>query len=253
MNKFEEIMLKISKIFGLALLSCTLLLIVTLIIVQIVMSGAKLLEKKTPKVTFQKYDFVEASRQTVDEARPERKTAIMVKDAVAEMKPLYEKKVDAYLQEKSEELFKNANTREEKKASYRNDKVASFETGSQNSLNNVIQDLEEKFRKPYVAGLVKYVKEADNEGIEAFTQNKVPVASIAYSKVFYKYNQEFSRQMREIKAREQSDSGIQGLLEKSAVYIMLFFLISIFLMVSVMFAIIRIEDKIKYHFVALKK
>jgi hypothetical protein len=253
MEKFEEIMLKISKIFGLVLLSFTLLLIGTLIIVQIIMSGAKLFEKKTPKVTFKKYDFVEASRQPGDEARPESKTAFMAKDAVAELKPLYEKKVDAYLQEKSEELFKNANTREEKKANYRNDRLSSFETGSQNSLNNVIQDLEEKFQKPYVNGLVKYMKEADNEGIEAFTQNKVPIASIGYSKVFYKYNQEFSRQMREIKARDHSDSGVQGLLEKSAVYIVLFFLISIFLMVSVMFAIIRIEDKIKYHFVALKK
>jgi hypothetical protein len=245
MNKFEELMLKISKVFGLVLMSVTLFCIVIITAVLLFNYGAKIFEKKTPSVSFNKYDFIEASQLPANEAAPESKTKSMAKDAVNELKPLYEKKVDAYIQEKSADLFPKEETRDEKQKEYKNDRMTAFEKTNMEVFDNMIQEFQEKYQKSYIKGLVKYFKEADKEGIEVFTQNKAPITSLGYSRVLYKFNQEFNRELREIKSRDESDSGWQGMIAKSAIYISLFSFITIFLFISVMFAIVRIENKMK--------
>jgi len=127
---------------------------------------------------------------------------------------------------------------------FKEEKEKAFKTNTLNLICNAISDYQVDFQKPYAKGLVKYLEEADSSGIEVFTHDGVPAQWLAYNRAYAKYNAEFNRQMWSIR-NENKETSVADMVAKAGVYAALFFVISIFLFISMMFAIMRIEKKMK--------
>ncbi|MCB1167467.1 MAG: hypothetical protein KDK33_15005, partial [Leptospiraceae bacterium] len=100
-------------------------------------------------------------------------------------------------------------------------------------------------RAAFLEGLEDYLNEADENSILVYTQKNwegkdIPIGSINQSKAFQVYRQEFLAQMKEIKQRKDEE-GLTGLLKNVAFYMALFAGIFTYLMIALLFSILRIE------------
>ncbi|MBN2077458.1 MAG: hypothetical protein JW838_00735 [Spirochaetes bacterium] len=247
MDRFEELMLKISRVFGIVLMSVTLLVITVIVLGLLVNFASGLLKQTTPKVKFYKSDYIEETEEAALESgdkRPEEKYVLLARDAVDSLMPMFTKRLDAYISSEGENLFPDDETRAEKKKAFKEEKEKAFETNTLNLLRSAISEYQEDFQKPYAKGLVKYLEEADSSGIEVFTRDGAPALWLAYNRAYAKYTAEFNRQAWRIR-NEDKEAGVADMVAKAGVYGALFFVISIFLFISMMFAIMRIEKKMK--------
>jgi len=89
-----------------------------------------------------------------------------------------------------------------------------------------------------------YLKNASQANVEVVSNNKFPVYSIADSKEYRKFHSEYWKQRSEIEKSNSKNAGWEGMLQNGAVYLGGFSLIMIFLVLAMMFSIIRIENKI---------
>ena len=118
MDRFEELMLKISRVFGIALMSVTLLVITVIVLGLLVNFASGLLRQTTPKVKFYKSDYIEKAEEAALESgdkRPEEKYVILARDAVDSLMPMFTRRLDAYISSEGEKLFPDEETRAEKK------------------------------------------------------------------------------------------------------------------------------------------
>ncbi len=249
MKKFEELLLKISRFFGLILMSLVLLLITILFIVVIVNKGSMLFEKSTPDVRFYKSDFIESGKEkdlSRNQIRPESEVRIIARSGAERLKPKFEEKLNAYIEKEKENLFRNSETQEKEISDFRENRIKGFVDNTESYIVNVLlYNYKEDLHKAYVYGLVDYINEADEQGVEVFTQNGTPVSTIAYSRVVNKYNQEFNSQKNEINQRSEESTGVANMIGNAALYGSILFFITIFLFISIMIAILRIENKMK--------
>lgn len=244
MNKIEELLLKISRIFGVFVLGITFLIILFLTVVLISDSLGKLTAQKYPEVKFYQSDFVEEKTKLPDNhVRPDKPEVKYAKLIVKNITGPYKAKLNSYIAKNEENLFPYEATRDEQKKKYEDNRIDVFTAKSQKSIEYILGSrIPEKFYSEYYDSLFKYFKEAEDASIEIYTSNGIPVSNIYSSPVFSKFNQEFINQVSKLEKGSKS-GGLTDILENAAVYAALFFLITIFLMVSVMFAIIRIEKK----------
>ncbi len=244
MEKFEQIMMKISKVFGLILMSFTLLLIAVSLVVFLLGVGGKFFERTVPSVSFDKADFSESPKVIaagIEGMTGHERMKFFAERGARNLAPMYESRLDAYMEREKENLFKNEETRAEDMTKYKKTRTDAFVENTWRLFYGYISNLSRKYEEPYVEGAVSYIKAAENSGFEALTNNKVPVNSLYNSRVLKKYNEIFAQQMREIEGRSSGGSFFMSM----AGYGTAMGLIFTFLMLSVMFAIIRIEKKMK--------
>lgn len=248
MNTIEEILMKISRLFGVIVLTFTLLVLTVLTLSIVVDSISKAMEKTVPDVKFYMSDFVADKDEELpsNQIRPESLDSVFAKNAVESMKPSYTKALNSYLSENEERLFRNEETREEQKANFIETHLARFTTNSERSISYILRQFyDEEVYSYYVQGLINYLETAENADLNVYSAaNGYPYNNITNSKVFSKYNDEFASQMRTIKSK-QDKGGWESMLSSFSIYAAIFFLINIFILVSVMFAIVRIEKKMK--------
>ncbi|MBP7583673.1 MAG: hypothetical protein KBA61_06545 [Spirochaetes bacterium] len=245
MEKFELVMMKISKVFGLVLMSVTLALICVFLLILLVGFGAKFFARSTPSVSFDRSHFVESPREQavsdVNRMSGNERMNFLAESGAKRLAPMYEARVDDYMEREKENLFKDAETRADDMAKYKKTKTDNFVDNTRRVFYGFIGELPRKYEEPYIDDVVDYIKDAEKAGIETLTEQKTPVASLYNSKVLKKFNEEFRLQMREIDGRSSGGFFLMSM----AGYGTVMGLIFTFLMLSVMFAIIRIEKKMK--------
>lgn len=245
MERFEQFMMKASRVFSLIAMSFLFLIIAIVIIVMVLGYASEFLKPSIPNVDFDKSQFTEtkaARPSNIDTMTGEERMNFLASNAAKALRPKYEQRLTEYMEKEKEKLFTNEETRATDMEKYKKDKADMFEENSKRVFYYSIANLQKKYEKPYIDQAVEYILEADEASIEVFTDNKVPVTTLANSKVLRKFNELFLAQIRQIESN-QSSSG--STLISTIGLIVLFGLIFTFLMFSIMLAIIRIEKKVK--------
>lgn len=247
MEKFEEILLRVSRVFGAIVLTLTLVGILVITVSLVKEWAVKITEQTVPDVKFYKSDFVkEPDVLPGAVARPEPRPQIYAKKVSGAIKASFEKNLDTYISKNDDKLFDPGDKKEERKADYKKSKMEGFIANTEKTVSYILgESYKENIYDLYVSGLLDYFKKAETAGLDIYSADGYPVSGIYYSAVFQRYNDEFNKQYRSLQDKGENKGGYEALISKASTAAAVFFLIMIFLFVSVMFAIIRIEKKMK--------
>lgn len=151
----------------------------------------------------------------------------------------YEKVLSAYI---ARERAADDTT---KKAEYHASAKKSFEEASTRAMVRTLEGTAEDQRKAYVRGLEDYLDSAEKAGLETVSYNQTPMGDFASSPLWSVYHREFDRELTRIKSKAKDGSDMMGLAAKAGIYAALFMLIFCFLLLGVLFSIMRIEKKMQ--------
>ncbi len=241
MQNIEDLLMKLSRLFGTLLMGLTLLLISIFLLVLVSRTVGSCFQKKHPDVTFYLSDFKSAAempRGVEPVKKPLSREAKLAERFVEkELLPGYRKAVDAYLaKEKAAE--DPAKVAEARKLA-----VEAFTAGSRASMERTLQGIDEKQQDAYVDGLADYIESAGKAGLEVLTVRGIPLSSFAQSGLWTKFHRDFNEQLAEIKKKQGDSDSMTALAGSAAIYAALFMLVLCFLLLGVLFSIMRIEQK----------
>lgn len=245
MERFELFMMKISRVFSLSAMTIIFLVICIVLIFMFFGYGSQLLKPSVPDVSFSKSYFTESptpAKADIATMTGEERMNFLASKGAKALRPAYEKRLAEYMDREKSKLFTNEETAAADMEKYKKDKSDAFEENTKRVFYYSINNLPKKYEEPYISQAVEFILDADKSGTEAFTDNNIPISTLAGSKVLRKFDELFRAQMRQI----ESDQGSGGSTLISTIGLaILMSLIFIFLMFSIMLAIIRIEKKLK--------
>ncbi|MCB1139029.1 MAG: hypothetical protein KDK23_09750 [Leptospiraceae bacterium] len=244
MEKIESTLMQIARVIGVVMMSIVLVVIVIMGVAKFFSAIGDLFARDTPDVEFYKSDFVPAQEVgSLDETqtRPPEPG---------------QKDLDAFFETLLEEYGKVVGKYAMDNEGGDVDRmVGNFEQLSRNhfaysgdfSLSS--DDEASEKRQAFLEGYLEYLEEAKESGIPILTQKNwegknVPVASLPQSQSYKVYSSEFRRQMKEIKGKEGADD-LSGMLNSALYYMAIFGGVVTFLMIALMFSILRIENHLK--------
>lgn len=236
--------MQIARILGVIMMSIVLVVIVILGFAKVVSGLADLFARDTPDVEFYKSDFVpEEERAALDQdsKRPPEPGEEDLDEFFAALMKHYGSAVSSYAAE-------NENVDSSRmKENFERLSRAHFAYSGDFSLSSDEEATER--REAFLEGYLGYLEEAKENGIPLFTQKnwegkRVPVGAIGQAQSYKVFSAEFKRQMRQIEKREDGDD-LSSMLGSALYYMAIFGGVVTFLMIALMFSILRIENHLK--------
>lgn len=243
MEKFESLVLKISRGFGLLLMVGVLVTVTALLALQFGTAAKSLFEKSYPEVKFVKADFVKSAEPEANAASSPRREDEIASEVAAAFMPVFENDLGEYLTKNETTLFPDAVTRAEKKAAYAAEKKKAFADAAQKYVKSWLLDFPEKYWPDFAKKSIKYVLAAAEAQIRPFLVENQIVETPKQSLVFMNFARKYNAEFKELKKYDSRDNG--NTMEKAISYAGLFFLVFVALLGGMMLAVMRIEAKFK--------
>lgn len=241
MDEIEDLLMRVARIFGLAVMGLTLASGGTSVLVISYRSVASVFQQKHPEVKFYSGDFQNPNVQGATVEIPaDDIDARLSSTVLEEIVPAYRALTESYINKKAEDLGLKEQADRQKALE---DRVKAFRTSSDAALKQTLSTVEADEKKNFANGLVEYMEDAKQNGVEPYSDGTTPVANIYYSAAFQKYFQKFNAQLAILKKKD-GDS-VSSMIDRAIPYLGLVGCVMVFLLQAMMFAIFRIEKKMK--------
>lgn len=241
MDKLEDFLMRVARIFGLVVMAITLSFAGIFVIVIAYRGTVAMFRQTHPKVEFYPADFKTQSVPTDSiELAADDTDGQMSAMVLEEIMPAYKTETEKYLNKKADDLGLKEQADRQKALE---DRVKAFRTSSDASLRQTFGLIRADEKKNFANGLADYMEDAQKGGIEPYSDGGAPISNIYYSAAFQKFVQKFNAQL--VNLRKDDDDSVTAMLGRAATYLGLVGCIMVFLLQALMFAILRIEKKMK--------
>lgn len=241
MDRIEDMLMRVARIFGLAVMGLTLALAGIFVLVISYRAAASVFQQRHPEVKFYSGDFQNPNVQGATiEIPADDIDAHLSSTVLEEIVPAYRAFTESYINMKAEGLGLKDQADRQKALE---DRVKAFRTSSDAALKQTLAAVEADEKKNFANGLVDYLEDAKQSGVEPYSDGATPIANIYYSAAFQKYFQKFNAQLAILK--KQEEESVASIVARGSMYLGLAGCVLVFLLQAMMFAILRIEKKMK--------